>query len=107
MIERRRFALARLGAIAALTVALVAICASAYAAPVIGPTLSTTELQQLIDDSPTPGYVDGYLSTVLKGETITDMSVRITAVTYGFSDGPPGVGGAHPVRGDRPEDRRP
>ncbi len=85
----RRFDLARIGAIAALTVALVATCASAYAAPVIGPTLSTAELQQLIDEGPTPGYVEGHLSTVLKGKTITDMSVRVTAVTYGFSDGPP------------------
>ena len=85
--------------IAALTVALVAICASAYAAPVIGPTLSTTELQQLIDDSPT-GSVDGYSSTVLKGSTITDMSVRITAVTYGLLGRPTRVGGTDPVRGD-------
>lgn len=72
--------------VAALTLAFALSVAPAFAAPA-EPTLSVDQLQTLIDASP-DGVVHGYLKTVVKGSTVVEIPVEVSAVTAGFSDGP-------------------
>ena len=76
-----------------VAVAMTVVCAVA-AAPAVAaptePTLTTAQLQTLIDAAP-PSGLDGYFNTVLKGSTISQVAVKILAVADGQNpnDGSP------------------
>jgi len=72
-----------LGAVFALTVAVLALGAAAVPAAPAEPTMSVTELQDILDASPT-GTVDGYFKTVLKGATVTSIPVTVQAVVPNY-----------------------
>jgi hypothetical protein len=64
--------------VAAIALSLV-FASSAFAAPT-EPTLSLTELHDILDAAP-GGTVAGYLKTVVKGDTIVTMSLNVRAIT--------------------------
>jgi len=81
-VQRRLLAFAGL----VLATALVLGSATAATAAPAEPTLGLAALKTLLNNSPS-GEIDGYFKTVVKGQTITTIDVKILAVTAGARAG--------------------